>query len=166
MATDGAFDCNFRNYLMVGAEFFFLFNINFVLSYKLYCGSSDLAEFALHKILPSVKKKKRKRATYVSIWVLCILFFLFYTVHSTILNYQDKYDSLFSLNFYCLNVCTLLIFVQIVLFYLSFNRIRKVRHACASEKNSQQLLLAQGVSGIIVVVLLLFNSSQIMFTFT
>ena len=162
---DGAYVCTFGNYLLVGAEYFFLFNVNFVVSYKFYCASSDLAEFALHKTLPSEKKKKRKRILYASIWALNIIYFIIYVTTSEVMEEMDNSLSrLNTLNFYCFVICTFLILVQTVLFYLSFNRIRQVRKACANEKNSRPLQFAQRISGVIVFILLIFNSCEVVFT--
>ena len=48
-ADNVEFNCDFYNYLMIGFEYFFFFNINFVVSWKFYRAASELKEFALHK---------------------------------------------------------------------------------------------------------------------
>lgn len=85
VAVDLKFNCSFANYAMLGCEYLFLFNVNFVISYKFYCFSKDLMEFALHQHLPSERTKKIKEVLYITIWVFTVSYFCFYIIFSGIL---------------------------------------------------------------------------------
>lgn len=123
-AVDFTFQCTNTNYILISCEYFFLFNVNFVVSYKFYCATSDLMAFALHKHLPSEKTKKVKRVVYVTIWAFSSGLFLFYLIYSSVLVRENSIDAFLNLNFACFVICSFFILVQTFLFSLSFRNIR------------------------------------------
>ena len=124
VAANLTFNCTFFNFALLGCELFFLFNVNFVVSYKFYAASKDLMEFALHKRLPSERSKKMKRVILASIWAVSFGYFLFYLIYSGILVVKNRINTFLSLNFGCLVLATTLLLLQTFLFCLSFNNIR------------------------------------------
>lgn len=145
--------CSFINSIEQGCEYILTFQINFLVAWKLYQASHELAEFALHHHLPSEATIKRNKAIYISIWIFSIIVWVFYTSFAA--SYASKNDrtGLFAFNFGMSVILALLIFMQTTLFFLSFRRIRNVRKHLRSQKNALQIRRAQNLAASFLITL-------------
>lgn len=121
-----SFVCNFWNNLILGFQYISFFLQTYMCAWKIYTISSDIAEFVLHKQLPSEAKKTRNMRIYVSIFAVSIFFWIFYSTFITVLYAKKKSSFIEKLNFAFLVIIAVFLMLSTGMFCLSYVRITKV----------------------------------------
>ena len=128
----------------------------------MYASSYDLAEFAIRNNLPSERRKRFNKISYVTVWFLSIVGWVFYVVFSAHFALKADVTAMATFNFGMLGVLASFMFIQTVLHSLSFFRICKVRKVLSNPKNQPQLRLMQTAVAWFIACLLLISALELL----
>lgn len=123
-------------------------------AWQIYTSSSDIAEFVLHKQLPTEAKKTRNKRLYISIFAISIFLWVFYSTFIIFLYANDRKDFIVNFNFAFLAVLSFFLMCSTVMFCLSYIRINKVVKVSDIKRNSSFLAKARLATGSFVLTCL------------
>ena len=139
-SEDWDYFCNNKTNLMYGLGIILFFQLNFLISWKLYTATYDLSEFVIKHQLPSEQIKKRNRMVYSLIWATSVFVWMIFLIGIWVCTKKDYDTVMWKFNFVIQCLATVIISLHLVFLILSLRRINKILKVATQNDNSSSLI--------------------------
>ena len=128
--------CNFEYSLEIGLIYINSTAIGFLIAWKLYTATADMANFVTTKELPSEQTKTFYRRVYALIWVFSFLCWATYSILTITYQMQDEYKKISNVFFTFNLALSIMNTIQMGMLFCSLRRLYQMRKLSNHKKSS------------------------------